>query len=57
MIKSAERELRTLALRFFFLQIPPRSRMQELFLQRFLVLAAESGYSRAAKLGDCLSAR
>ena len=29
----------------------------ELFLQRFLVLAAESGYSRAAKLGDCLSAR
>ena len=28
-----------------------------LFLQRFLVLAAESAYSRAAKLGDCLSAR
>jgi hypothetical protein len=29
----------------------------ELFLQRFLLLAAESGYSCAAKLGDCLSAR
>src|SRR4029450_2922941 len=34
-----------------------RSATSELFLQRFLVLAAESGYSRAAKLGDCLSAR
>ena len=42
---------------FFFLQTPPRLRTPELFLQRFLLLAAESAYSRAAKLGDCLSAR
>src|SRR6266481_8688469 len=31
--------------------------LRTLFLQRFLLLAAESAYSRAAKLGDCLSTR
>src|SRR5438093_1439010 len=37
--------------------IGARFASSELFLQRFLLLSAESAYSRAAKLGDCLSAR